>query len=939
MALTHRRKGVASGTLLVILVLAQGQFMSETVDARQPFWVLSLRAVAVSPTEVDLSWSPSSIAGVYLVRRNGLLVQRIVHPMVGGYVDATAQPGTTYAYSVALVASGGSVSAPSNDAAVRTPPTPDVSDRMPPSEPESLEATAYWNGVALSWGDATDDSAVTAYRLWREGVPIATLDPATLGFVDHTAPEGRTVHYALRALDASGNMSVPSTVIVSGNPNAAPAPAYLEPEVTRSTLTTTGVGGYVPALKRYPYLTDLVAGNVTVNWGTDRSSTISSVKWGSVASDGSCNPTNVVNASRTAISVNLVAEYQWKAGLTLEADKTYCYRVYLNTIDLLGTAASPQFTAQVAPGSTSPFTFAVLGDWGRAPTSNTNQDLSNVMARLSESNARFALSVGDNAYESGSQANYGDLYQTGPNISAVFGPDYWAKVGASLPLFTAVGNHGFARSESNLPDLVNWPQDRAVSLSAGTYQKQAYCCLNGTSAASYPSAWYAFDAGNTRFYVLTAAWTDGNNGTATPYQNDYGYHWTASSPEYQWLENDLRTHPSALKFAVFHYPIYSDNTSETSDAYLQGATSLQGLLGRYGVDIAFNGHAHIYQRNQPDTDGLVTYVTGGGGAKLMSVRACSGVDAYGIGWSYNDNAGTACGLGLRPVSIDHVYHYLLVSVRGTIVTVTPVDELGRAFDVQTYDFSRPSDTEPPTAPASLTAVARSSTQVDLAWTGSTDNVGVTGYDIYRNDSLLRTVGIVSSYSDTTTQGGQTYAYKVRARDLAGNLSTFSPEATVNTPPTVTVTYPAVADAYVDQAIPIGNFGTLSRIYADLSPNRQAYLKFTVAGLTGAVEKATVRLYIGDGSARGPSVSLADNAWNETGITWSNKPVLIGSPLADTGTVSSGAWLDIDVTSAVSTNVDYTFALIPTSADGVSAYSREAGTPSLRPQLIITVRSP
>ena len=198
---------------------------------------------------------------------------------------------------------------------------------------------------------------------------------------------------------------------------------------------------------------------------------------------------------------------------------------------------------------------------------------------------------------------------------------------------------------------------------------------------------------------------------------------------------------------------------------------------------------------------------------------------------------------------------------------------------------------------------------------------------------------MSSYSDTTTQGGQTYAYKVRARDLAGNLSTFSPEATVNTPPTVTVTYPAVADAYVDQAIPIGNFGTLSRIYADLSPNRQAYLKFTVAGLTGAVEKATVRLYIGDGSARGPSVSLADNAWNETGITWSNKPALIGSPLADTGTVSSGAWLDIDVTSAVSTNVDYTFALIPTSADGVSAYSREAGTPSLRPQLIITVRSP
>jgi hypothetical protein len=682
-----RRAGV--GAVIGILALGFGSVEPEPVDGREPQSPHELRAVAVSPTEVDLSWSSSAGADSYLLRRDGALLERVIGSERTTYVDGTAEPGMVYSYSVVAAVAGGSVSRPSNRAAVRTPAVPDSPDTTPPSGPESLDATAYSNGVALSWGEASDDLAVTAYRMWRDGSLVATLDAATLGYVDHAAPRDRILHYTLEVLDSSGNRSEPSSVTVSGDRRPGLAPKALEPEATASVLTTSAVGGYPATLKRYPYLTDLVANYVTVNWGTDRSSTIGSVKWGNVATDGSCRPTSVVTATATGITVNSVSEYQWKAKLTLQADKAYCYRVYLNTTDLLGTAASPRFTSQRGVGSTSSFSFAVFGDWGRSPSSSTNQHLANVMARLSESKARFALTVGDNAYESGSQANYGDLYQIGPNISAVFGPKYWAKVGASLPLFAAVGNHGFARSESNHPDLFNWPQDRAVSLSGGKYQKETYCCLNGTSSGSYPSAWYAFDAGNARFYVLTASWTDGNRGTATAYKDDYDYHWGSTDAEYRWLENDLKTHPSAMKFAVFHYPIYSDNTSETSDTYLQGPTSLQGLLGRYGVDLAFNGHAHIYQRNRPNADGLVTYVTGGGGAKLSSVRACSSVDAYAIGWSYNDNAGTACGAASRPASVDHVYHYLLVSVTGTTVTVKPIDELGRSFDVHTYDFGSP----------------------------------------------------------------------------------------------------------------------------------------------------------------------------------------------------------------------------------------------------------
>jgi len=111
-----------------------------------------------------------------------------------------------------------------------------------------------------------------------------------------------------------------------------------------------------------------------------------------------------------------------------------------------------------------------------------------------------------------------------------------------------------------------------------------------------------------------------------------------------------------------------------------------------------------------------------------------------------------------------------------------VPEAGKTFtDSGTTACHGPaSDTTPPTAPANLTATAVSSSQVNLAWTASTDNVGVTGYKVYRNGTLLAsTAG--TSYSDTTTVAGTTYGYTVYAYDAAGNVSPASNTATVTTP--------------------------------------------------------------------------------------------------------------------------------------------------------------
>ena len=175
-----------------------------------------------------------------------------------------------------------------------------------------------------------------------------------------------------------------------------------------------------PQLTRYPYLTDVVTTNATVNWATDRSGTKGSLKFGTVG--GTC-ATNTVSASKTAISVNGVNEYQWKAKLSnLSTNTQYCYRIFLGTTNLLGTDTSPKFWSQIPAGSSTPYSFAVFGDWGETDANGDNPQQSAIISSMASSGARFALATGDTGYDSGTQTNYGDLYQKGSRISSIFGP-------------------------------------------------------------------------------------------------------------------------------------------------------------------------------------------------------------------------------------------------------------------------------------------------------------------------------------------------------------------------------------------------------------------------------------------------------------------------------------------------------------------------------------
>jgi len=105
------------------------------------------------------------------------------------------------------------------------------------------------------------------------------------------------------------------------------------------------------------------------------------------------------------------------------------------------------------------------------------------------------------------------------------------------------------------------------------------------------------------------------------------------------------------------------------------------------------------------------------------------------------------------------------------------------------------DTSPPTAPSNLTASAESETQINLAWSASTDNVGVTGYQVERCQgagctSFAQIASVTgTTYNNTGLSARTSYSYRVRATDAVGNLSAYSSTASATTTDTSPPTAP------------------------------------------------------------------------------------------------------------------------------------------------------
>lgn len=107
---------------------------------------------------------------------------------------------------------------------------------------------------------------------------------------------------------------------------------------------------------------------------------------------------------------------------------------------------------------------------------------------------------------------------------------------------------------------------------------------------------------------------------------------------------------------------------------------------------------------------------------------------------------------------------------------------GKLSDVSDANFSIVTpDTMAPSTPIGLSVTMISSSQINFVWNPSTDNVGVVGYRVYRNNSQIATTN-TSSYADNGLLANTAYVYAVAATDAAGNVSALSSSISATTQP-------------------------------------------------------------------------------------------------------------------------------------------------------------
>jgi hypothetical protein len=148
----------------------------------------------------------------------------------------------------------------------------------------------------------------------------------------------------------------------------------------------------------------------------------------------------------------------------------------------------------------------------------------------------------------------------------------------------------------------------------------------------------------------------------------------------------------------------------------------------------------------------------------------------------------------------------------------------------------------------------------------------------------------------------------------------------------TTTLTPSADSYVQADKATTNFGTATTLNADASPVTNAYVKFSVTGLTAAPTKATLRLFSrSTGTTSVRIYPVADSGWTEAGITFDNAPAAGATSLGNSGALVADTYFAVDVTPAVTANGTFSF-LVNTGSTAVRLLdSREGANP---PQLVL-----
>ncbi len=189
------------------------------------------------------------------------------------------------------------------------------------------------------------------------------------------------------------------------------------------------------------------------------------------------------------------------------------------------------------------------------------------------------------------------------------------------------------------------------------------------------------------------------------------------------------------------------------------------------------------------------------------------------------------------------------------------------------------DTIPPAAPTGLVATPTGSSQINLSWTASSDNIGVTTYNILRDGSVIAQVNApTTTYSDTGLNAATTYSYQVQALDAAANVSASSGAVSATTQSAPDTTAPTVSNLNpIDGAVVSGNVAVS-------------------ANATDNVGVTKVEFYLNNVLTSSLTSSPYSFGWNTMGVA--NGPYTITAKAYDAaGNVSTPASVNITVNNA------------------------------------------
>jgi hypothetical protein len=355
-----------------------------------------------------------------------------------------------------------------------------------------------------------------------------------------------------------------------------------------------------------------------------------------------------IPTSREIAVSGVVGQVQYVAKLTgLVPGAKFDYTVFADGLPVYSA------TAKARPAVGVSFKALIFGDMGNG--SKWQKRIAHQMSQNDKYGAELVLSTGDVVYQNGRYSEYLSkffaVYQ--PQLE---GPDHGATLFDNTVALSCGGNHDFGWldhdclvSFDEYPDMMayyplwsmplNGPDSATLGANQPPLKGQAAAikAMLAASGERFPRmANYSYDYGTAHFLVLDA--------------NVY-MDWTDAKLR-QWVEDDLKAVAAGQwKIVAFHQPPFTSNINHQSE---QRMRFLADIFERCGVDVVFNGHAHLYDRSYPLTftvdggikrsamdaagyvpgkfvydtkfdgvqntvpNGIIYIVTGGGGAKLDS---------------------------------------------------------------------------------------------------------------------------------------------------------------------------------------------------------------------------------------------------------------------------------------------------------------------------------